>query len=351
MPAGVSRAGSSILPSGTYGTDLANVVRQLNQVAAASQGVFAALNAGIRSVESQVVSFVEKANPAAVQKFKFAVDDLTGVIGRALVPVLNNATTLFQKLADYFHALDPATKTLAAGLVAAAVGFTVVAVGVWTLNAAFATLTGGLSAILGAVGAMVAGILFASSGTAELKVALDAMLGPLSEVLNVLAEIVTTLVSALAPVVETVFGLIAAGLRVVADAVKAMLPTLLRMAAWFRAIAEFVAEVIGIQLGGAGGPAKAPAAVRPAQIGGLNEFLNRQMVNALGKTSPEQQGLVIGKGIAKDVQDIKRFLEQLLGAPKNAKVVAGVAARGLQDIAVGGALLAGQLMDRVLGKR
>jgi hypothetical protein len=316
--------------------------------------VFSALRAGIGAVQSQIVSFVEKANPAAVQKFKFAVDDLTGVIGRALTPVLVNMTALIQKLADYFYALGPGAKVLLAGLTAAAVGFTVVAVGVWGLNAAFSTLTGGLSTILGAIGAMAVGVMFAASGTDSLKGALDAMMGPLSSVLDIIGEIVSDIVSALAPVVETVFAIMAAGMRMVADALKEALPYLQKVVAWFRAIAEFAAEILGIQLAAGGGPPKAPAAVRQAQIGGLNDFINRQMVNALQSPAKQQDPIEIGRGIAKDVAECRAWLEKIFNKPEAIRAGLQGIAPVIRNVAEGGAFgpmgVAAEIAMRIVGK-
>lgn len=308
------RQGSTILPIGSYSTDLAQVVRGLNQVVAASQGVFSALRAGLEAVKSQVVSFVEKANPAAVQKFTFAVDDLTGVIGRSLLPVLVNSTAIIQKLADYFHDLSPAAHALVAGLVAAAVGFTVVAVAVWGLNAAFSTLTGGLSTILGALGALVAGMLVAASGTDELKDAMDLLLAPMSDIIDQVAEIATSLVSALAPLIELGLKTFAAVLAGIAAEIEMIMPALLKFIAWIKAIGEFVLDVLNVQFPNQPGNApKAPSAVRPAQIGGLNDFINRQMVSALQTPATQRDPIKIGLKIAEDVAMIRQKIEAFLG--------------------------------------
>lgn len=349
-----ARQGASILPSGTYTSDTAQIVRQVNLIAAASEGVFSALKAGIAAIQTQVASFVEKANPAAVQRFKFAVDDLTGVIGRALTPVLVNMTAIIQKLADYLYALSPASKAMIAGLTAAAVGFTVVAVGVWALNAAFSTLTGGLSTILGAIGAFAVGVVFATDSTDKISRTFSAMLAPLAGVFDVISEIVVSLiqvgasfVEAFLPVIEVVASLaqvVANGLLV---AVQAALVPIAKLAAIFRAVVEFALEVLGIQLGGLNGPPKAPAAVRPAQVGGLNEFLNRQLVNALEKPGGKVDAIQIGQGIAKDVAECKEWLKLIFGKPAEVRADAAI---GIAQAINWLPNLAGNLMDRVVGK-
>lgn len=344
-----SGADRGMLTKDAYKSDIATLVRGFNTAISAATGVFGTLKAGIASVESQVVSFVAKSNPAEVIKFKHAVDDLYGVIGRALLPVLNNMTTTIQKVADYFYALSPASKALVAGLTAAAIGFTVVTVGVWALNAAFATLTGGLSAVLGAAGAMVAGILFATSGTEELKTALDAVMGPLSQVLDAFSQLAVVLATALAPIAETLLGLFAAVLREIASALQSALPMMLRFAAWVRAIAEFLAEVIGVDLRAGKAPDRAPNAVRQAQSGGINDFITRQYVSALqgAGDDPHKQQLDVLKGMKEDVAAIRKVIENYVGKPAAIKAAAEVGIVGAGNLAIGAANLARQLFHRI----
>ncbi len=349
-PVGGSRAGSSILPSGTYGSELAAVIRQFNAAAAAATGVFSALRVGIAAAQAQVESFVAKADPAAVIKFKLAVDDLYGVIGRALLPVLNNFTTTIQKVADYMHALSPAAKALIAGLTAAAVGFTVVTIAIWAANAAIAWMTGGLSAVLGAVAGMAAGMLFAMAGTEELKTALDAVMGPLSQVLDAFGQLASVLAIALAPIAETLLGLLAGALRQVASALQDAMPTLMRFAAWVRAIAEFFAAVVGINLEAANAPARAPNAIRQAQSGSIQDFISRQYVSALQGASPQQKQLNVMEGLAGDVKEIRALIEREIGKPGQIKAALeqGVVGAGLLAVDVAN-WINGQ-MARVAGK-
>ena len=59
----------------------------------------------IDQIGNSVGSLVNKANPAVFQKFTFAVDDLSAVIGRVLVPVLEVWTGLTRKVADAIASL------------------------------------------------------------------------------------------------------------------------------------------------------------------------------------------------------------------------------------------------------
>jgi hypothetical protein len=331
---GPSRAGSTILPTGTYSTELSDMGRKLNAAAAAMGGVFSALQAGIAAAQRQVESFVAKADPAAVIKFKLAIDDLHGVIGRMMVPLLNNLGTTFRKVADHLYALSPAAKALIAGLTAAAVGFVVVTTAIWGMNVAFATLTGGLSAVLGAIGAGIAGILMATSSTGALEGALDTLMGPMGQFIDALGQVATALAVAVAPLMETVFAALAAVMKEVATAIQQAMPMFLRLAAWFRAVAEFVAQIVGLKLGGEAGPPKAPNAVRQAQMGGIQDFISRQYVSALQGGSPQQKQLDVMKGMADDVKEILRIIEKYVTTPGQIRSAANVVA-GAGAMAVG----------------
>lgn len=59
----------------------------------------------IDQIGNSVGSLVNKANPAVFQKFTFAVDDLSAVIGRVLVPVLEVWTGVTRKVADAIASL------------------------------------------------------------------------------------------------------------------------------------------------------------------------------------------------------------------------------------------------------
>jgi len=346
-------------------------VQEVGKLAVASQGLFGAMRAGIAAVQGQVASFVALANPAAFQKFKLAVDDLHGVIGRVLLPVLNNFTTVIQKIADYFHALSPAAKSMIAGLTAAAVSFTVVTVAVWAMNTAIGILTGGMSTAIGAIVSMAAGFIFAASGTDSIRKGMDSILGPLSQVLNMFGQLAGRLAEELAPMIETVFTAVAVGLKVMLDILtpfqpiiitigklfaslatvaaqvlialsplliamnNAMIEPLLsllpmleafasvtqRLAVYIAALTEMFLEWLGMGKKEQEIPGRAPPAVRQSQIGDMGSFISRQYVNSFNGGSPEQKRENIMKGMAEDVKKARIEIEKVV---KGIEVVANI---------------------------
>lgn len=149
-------------------TPLAKALGSLSAVAVTTSGSlthlagqpFQSLHRAIGAIQSQIVSLVQHANPAAVIRFKFAVEDLQAVLGRMLLPVLNNVTLVIQKLADYLHSASGPAKGLAAvmvtvGVVAAAVtgGFVGMTGALIVLKIAMDIFTGGITAIAGLIGA------------------------------------------------------------------------------------------------------------------------------------------------------------------------------------------------------
>ena len=72
----------------------------IDAVKGAVQAPIKALDSFISQVESNIVRFVRFANPAKVQQWQIAVDDLWAVIGQALVPALDAARTVIRAVAD-----------------------------------------------------------------------------------------------------------------------------------------------------------------------------------------------------------------------------------------------------------
>lgn len=147
---------------------LAKALGNLSSVAVTTSGSlthlastpFNALHRAIGAIQSQIVSLVQWANPAAVIRFKMAWEDLQGVLGRILLPVLNNVTLAVQKLADYLNAASGPAKGFAAilvtvGVVAAAVtgGFIGMTGALIVLKLAMDVFTGGITAVIGLIGA------------------------------------------------------------------------------------------------------------------------------------------------------------------------------------------------------
>jgi hypothetical protein len=153
---------------------------------------FAALQRGISAVQSQIVSFVQFANPAAVIRFKLAWEDLQGVIGRALAPVLQTVTLIVQRLADYLHAASGPAKGLIAAMAASGVVFAAVTGGIVGMTGALLifklvmdTATLGISAVVGLIGAAIGGLSAAGIGA----VGLGLVVTPFEQVKEIINQI------------------------------------------------------------------------------------------------------------------------------------------------------------------
>ncbi len=95
---------------------LGGLAGKLNPAIAVIQGVIGALGHvvgafgevknAITSLGNAVAPFVKMANPGLVQKFTMASDDLTAVMGRALIPIMEFATQNVRMFADAFMALS-----------------------------------------------------------------------------------------------------------------------------------------------------------------------------------------------------------------------------------------------------
>lgn len=195
--------------------------------------VFQTLRMGIFAVEANVASFVRLANPGVYVQFNRAVEDLYGVIGRALTPVLQNATVIVQKLADYMNALGPAGKfaiVAVAGMATAAgagVGaFVGLGVAISAVSFIIDIATGGTAALFQVLGALVGALAGAGIAGGTLAAGFGFLVAPIDQLKKMLDAIMPAF-SAIAEVVGGVF----------ADAMTTILPVI-RIAAV--AIASFV---------------------------------------------------------------------------------------------------------------
>lgn len=173
---------------------------------------FEQLNRAISAVQSQIVSLVSYANPAAVMRFQMAWEDLQGVLGRILMPILNSVTLIVQELANYINAASGPAKGLI--LVLGGVGVaTATVVGLFAgLTAAMvvfqvvtAAATGGLSAIAGAIGGILGAVTAGGAVGAGLALALSP-LKKLQEIIEKIGNVATRafdqLGTAIFPVLE-----------------------------------------------------------------------------------------------------------------------------------------------------
>ncbi len=87
----------------------------LGPMGAVLGGVTGALTAPIDAIKSMVdsiVGFVSLANPGVVQQFTYAMNDLMGVVGGMLTPVMQGLTVVTRTFGDTFAKLTPVLQPL-----------------------------------------------------------------------------------------------------------------------------------------------------------------------------------------------------------------------------------------------
>ena len=219
-----------------------------------SQTPFAALQRGISAIQSQIVQFVQYANPAAVIQFKLAWESLQGVIGRSLTPVLQSFTLIVQQLANYLNTTDSSGKALIAVLAVLGVVTGVVTGAVAGLSAALIVFklvmdvaTGGLTAIASAIGLVVggltaagvagAGLTLAFSPLESLKGIINAVGPPLMMLVNMIGSLFEAFASGAVPGIISAFDSLG-------DALKTVLASLGDGGDFFKMLGQSVAVAI-----------------------------------------------------------------------------------------------------------
>lgn len=110
----------------SFGKKIKDITGKFPVVGIASTALGVALNSVVHSVKiaSQALAvfgpMVAKANPALMQKLEIVMNDLSGVIGRALIPAVEYLSPLFRKYADY---VDYSMKKLTPSINKSAVAF------------------------------------------------------------------------------------------------------------------------------------------------------------------------------------------------------------------------------------
>lgn len=110
----------------SFGKKLKDLTGKFPGVGIASTALGVALNSVVHSVKiaSQALAvfgpMVAKANPALMQKLEIVMNDLSGVIGRALIPAVEYLSPLLRKYADY---VDYSMKKLTPSINKSAVAF------------------------------------------------------------------------------------------------------------------------------------------------------------------------------------------------------------------------------------
>lgn len=215
--------------------------------------IFGSVERAVVSFGNQLTKFVGQANPAAVIRFQIAVADLQAVIGRALLPVMNQVTAVVRYLADAFASLSPKTQQFVAALAGGA-GLGAVFGGLAAAASALIKVLGPWPAIFGAVAGVLAGMLTQTERGRELFRAMGSVLSSLA---GVIEGVLVPVLRFVTPLVE----LLAIGLAQLADVIHGILD--------FIGLAEDVKP-----------NASVGAAVRRANIGSIESFQQRNVQSA-----------------------------------------------------------------------
>lgn len=219
-----------------------------------------------------LAKFVGKANPAAVQRFTLAADDLQAVIGRALTPVLEKLTVLVQRLGNAFASLSPTTQKFIAGLTGGAGLGAVLAASAVAVRALLAAL-GPIPIVVGLVGGAIAGVAANMSSAKALGDAFSRVLGVLGTAVEAVAGIAVPLLTTALEFVTPLIEEFAKGLTYLAGVITDVLAELgLIDAAQYDPNAK----------------SSTGAAVRQAQIGDLSSFANKNYTSAYGGATKDE---------------------------------------------------------------
>lgn len=178
---------------------IAEVGRSLHRLAADFRAPMQVLENGLANIRNQVVSFVSATDPSAVKRFDLAARDLSGVIGKALVPVLENFTAIVREIGDGIASLTPQGKVMVSAVVAAGVAMTAAAVGATALSAAINSATAGIPALLGAVAGGLTGLGLALKDTAGVSSVVGGVMRIFRSIVDTVGEAVTRAVAQLEP--------------------------------------------------------------------------------------------------------------------------------------------------------
>lgn len=251
------------------------------------------------SLGGGLTKFVQLADPGAVYRFNWAMENAMSAFGRIFAPVLERFTALIQSLGNAVESLSPQAKRLIAGLgmgAGLAGAFAAVAAAVSMAVAAL----GGPVTLLITLAAAVLGVAAASADGKKMMAAFGGVLklvggafeqlaGELLPLINELMPPVMAILSAMLQASLAVSGVILSVLVVV---IKNVLVPILEGLAWvITKVAEFVVgavnrirKALGLEVSKAAtdyDPNKNQAsAVRQAQSGDLRGYAMRAYVSA-----------------------------------------------------------------------
>lgn len=249
--------------------------------------MFGALEKAITSFGGQVARFVSQASPAHMLKWNMAIADLQAVIGRALLPVMERLTQMVRKLADAFVNLSPEAQKLAVGLgVGSGLGAAIagVAAAAKLLMATF----GRVPVLIGTLVASFVGVMTTMDSGRSLMKAFNGLLRATITLFESLARVLVPLLDyGLTPVLDALAGAI----QDVSAAVESLV--------------DAARSLFGLEPVSRTDRSSVGAAVRGAQIGDVQGFINRAYTSAFqgGVNSIEAQQLEELKGLRRDIRE------------------------------------------------
>lgn len=283
---------------------LAAGIDALNAPALLVTGTLGKFQNSITAVGNAASQFTQLANPALTQRFRFAADDLTASIGRALIPVLKAATTITRGFADVVFALSGPIQRL---------------------GNAFEPLVNLVPRFTNALGPIVSGVNTFTRGVADALRPINEVVGlHFEEALNTLAGAFKALWATMRPGIELTAQMAAGTAKLIAALSSNPLGR------FFNGTSAFGRTGPSISGSSTG------AAVRNAGFSSSEQYHNKLITTAfsLGTASTEEK-------MASDVALIKGFLESLPGRMWEAfKALPGSIALALVEFI-------GQLVDRI----
>lgn len=253
--------------------------------------IFAAAEKSLRAFGSAVAGFVAKASPIHIILWNQAIDDLSAVIGKELLPVMTRATQMIRTLADTFASLSPEGKKLAVGLgIGSGLGASLGAL--YTVGAALIRVFGGLPVLIGTLVGAFLGVASTMKSGQAIFAAFGSAVKALSGLVEAAAMVVLPVIEfALVPVLES----LAVAARNAADGVRQAVESL-RAAAGLSPLKN---------------ESSVGAAVRPAQVGDIQSYISKAYASAF-------QGGVNGDparesvSVLKDIREILRKSNPLI---------------------------------------
>lgn len=272
-------------------TGLTTTLKGLALAAAAPLAVTGALGAAanaVTGVGQGIAGIVEKANPAAVQRFTYALDDLTATFGKILAPVLDVVTQFTRLAADIL--------TGVAGPLSQAVGAISQAV-FSALQPAFEVVNRYLQQFANVVTAVTPAV-----------EAVVTVFGELLEALRPLGDVLA----------DTFGALYVEAARAVADALKTAAPYMVAFAKVLQDVVKWVSDGMRELLGlvGVSGTETKPvkpgssvgAAARNTQLSDVTSLLDRARTSAYKIGTAAEDPV---KRTASAVEEIRRRAEEI----------------------------------------